>query len=31
MDVGFYAVLEETAPTLLARMYKDPHIVMYEE
>ena len=28
-DVGFFNTLEERAPTLLARGYKDPHLVTY--
>ena len=30
-DVGFFNTLEEQAPTLLARGYKDPHLVTYPE
>lgn len=30
-DVGFFNTQEETSPTLLARMYKDPHLVTYKE
>lgn len=30
-DVGFLSSDEEVSPTLLARMYKDPHLVCYEE
>ena len=28
-DVGFFTSLENISPTLLARMYKDPHLVSY--
>lgn len=28
-DVGFFNSLENQSPTLLARMYKDPHLVTY--
>lgn len=28
-DVGFFSSQEEVAPTLLARQYKDPHLVTY--
>ena len=30
-DVGFFNTQENQAPTLLARMYKDPHLVTYPE
>lgn len=30
-DVGFFNTLEEQSPTLLARGYKDPHLVSYPE
>ena len=30
-DVGFFNSYEERSPTLLARMYKDPHLVAYPE
>ena len=30
-DVGFFDSLEEQSPTLLARGYKDPHLVSYPE
>jgi DNA (cytosine-5)-methyltransferase 1 len=30
-DVGFFNSQEEVAPTLLARSYKDPHLVSYPE
>ena len=30
-DVGFFNTLEEQSPTLLARGYKDPHLVTYPE
>ena len=30
-DVGFFNTLEDRSPTLLARMYKDPHLVTYPE
>lgn len=30
-DVGFFDSLEEQSPTLLARGYKDPHLVTYPE
>ena len=30
-DVGFFNSCENVAPTMLARMYKDPHLVCYEE
>ena len=31
MDVGFFYTQEEVPPTLLARMYKDPHLVTFPE
>ena len=30
-DIGFFNSQEEVAPTLLARQYKDPHLVSYPE
>lgn len=30
-DVGFFNTRENVSPTMLARMYKDPHLVSYEE
>lgn len=30
-DIGFFQSQEEKYPTLLARMYKDPHLVTYPE
>jgi len=30
-DVGFFNTCEDVSPTMLARMYKDPHLVCYEE
>ena len=30
-DVGFFSTCENVSPTMLARMYKDPHLVCYEE
>lgn len=30
-DVGFFNTCENVSPTMLARMYKDPHLVCYEE
>ena len=30
-DIGFFNCYEDTAPTLLARTYKDPHIVAFPE
>ena len=29
-DIGFFNSQENVSPTLLARMYKDPHLVTYE-
>ena len=31
MNVGFFNTQEEVSPTLLARMYKDPHLVTFPE
>ena len=31
MDVGFFNTHEDVSPTLLARMYKDPHLVTFPE
>ena len=30
-DVGFFNTCEDVSPTMLARMYKDPHLVTYQE
>lgn len=30
-DIGFFSCYENISPTLLARMYKDPHIVSFPE
>ncbi len=30
-DVGFFSTLKNVSPTMLARMYKDPHLVSYED
>ena len=30
-DVGFFNTCEDVSPTMLARMYKDPHLVCYEK
>lgn len=30
-DVGFLNTCEETSPTMLARMYKDSHLITYQE
>lgn len=30
-DIGFFTSSENTSPTLLARMYKDPHLVSYSD
>jgi site-specific DNA-cytosine methylase len=30
-DIGFFNSIENTSPTLLARSYKDPHLVTYPE
>ena len=30
-DVGFFNTCEDVSPTMLARMYKDPHLICYEE
>lgn len=30
-DVGFFNTIEDVSPTMLARMYKDPHLVSYEK
>lgn len=30
-DVGFFNTCEDVSPTMLARMYKDPHLISYEE
>lgn len=30
-DVGFFNTQEELSPTLLARMYKDPHLITYPD
>ena len=30
-DIGFFNTIEDKSPTLLARGYKDPHLVTYQE
>lgn len=30
-DVGFFNTRKDVSPTMLARMYKDPHLISYEE
>lgn len=30
-DVGFFNTCEDVSPTMLARMYKDPHLICYEQ
>lgn len=30
-DVGFFNTCEDVSPTMLARMYKDPHLITYQE
>lgn len=30
-DIGFFNTFKDVSPTMLARMYKDPHLICYEQ